>query len=51
MIAKCPKRIYIFEKGNRACYNGDNNSDCDIYVSLERMSNNEKWKNRGKAEN
>ena len=51
MIAKCPKQICFIEKGNHACDNGKNNSDCKIYVSMEQMSSNDGWKNHGNTEN
>ena len=51
MIAKCPKplkdnekrrkQVLFNEKGNRACDNGENNSDQKIYVSMTRMSGND----------
>ena len=44
MIAKCPKQVCFNEKGNRACDNDKNNSDCNIYASMARMSSNDKWK-------
>ena len=50
MIAKCPKQACLNEKGNRACGNGKNNSDYEIYESMARMSSNDKWKNHGKTE-
>ena len=34
MIAKCPKQVCFHEKGNRACDNRENNSDCEIYASM-----------------
>ena len=51
VIQKCPKQVCFNEKGNYACYNGKNNSDCGMYASMERMSSNDKWKNHGKTEN
>ena len=51
MIAKCPKQVFFNEKGNRACDNGENNSDCEIYASMAQMSSNDEWKNHGKTEN
>ena len=30
------------KKGNRACKNGENNTDQNIYASMERMSGNNK---------
>ena len=52
MIAKCPKpprdndkrqkQVRFNEKGNRACDNGENNSDQKIYASMARMSGNDK---------
>ena len=51
MIAKCPKQVCLNEKGNRACKNGENNSDCEIYAYMARMSSNDEWKNHGKTEN
>ena len=51
IIAKCPKQVYFNEKVNRACNNGKNNSDCDIYASMERITSNDEWKNHGKTEN
>ena len=51
MIAKCPKppkdnekrrkQVCFNEKGNRACDNGKNNSDQNIYASMARMSGND----------
>ena len=50
MIAKCPKppkdnekrrrQVRFNEKGNRACYNGENKDDHKIYSSMEKMSSN-----------
>ena len=61
MIAKCPKppkdnekrrkQVRFNEIFNCACDNGENNSDCEIYASMARMSSNEEWKNHGKTEN
>ena len=51
MIAKCPKQVCFNEKGNRAYENSKNNSDCEIYASMARMSRNDEWKNHGKIEN
>ena len=51
MITKCPKQVCFNKKGNRECDNGENNSDCKIYVSMARKSSNEKWKNHGRTEN
>ena len=51
MIIKCPKRVCFNDKVNRACDNGENNSDCKIYSSMAQMSSNDKWKNHGKTEN
>ena len=51
MIAKCPKpqkdnekrrkQVRFNEKVNRACNNGENNSDQKIYASMARMSSND----------
>ena len=41
MIAKCPKQACFIEKGNYACENGKNNSDCEIYASMARISRND----------
>ena len=51
MVAKCPKHACFNEKGNCACGNGNNNSDCKIYASMAQMSSKEEWKNYGKIEN
>ena len=51
MIAKFPKQVYFNEKGNYACDNIKNNSDCEIYASMARMSSNDEWKNNGNTEN
>ena len=51
MIAECPKQVCFNEIVNRACDNGKNNSDCEIYASMARMSSNDEWKNYGKTEN
>ena len=50
MIAKCPKQVCFNKKGNYACDNRENNSDCEIYASMARMSSNKEWKNHGKTE-
>ena len=34
MIAKCPKQECFIEKGNYACDNGKNDSDCEIYAYM-----------------
>ena len=39
------------KKVNRACDNGENNSDCKIYASMAQMSSNDKQKNHRKTEN
>ena len=51
MIAKFPKpprdnekrrkQVIFNEKGNRACDNGENNSDQKIYAYMARMSGND----------
>ena len=51
LIVKFPKpskdnekrreQVRFNEKGNRACDNGKNNSDQNIYASMARMSGNE----------
>ena len=51
MIAKFPKQVCSNEKGNRACDNGENNSDGEIYASMAQMSSNDEWKNHSKTEN
>ena len=53
IIAKCPKppkdnekrqkKLRFNETGNRARNNSKNNSDQKIYVSMEHMSNNDKF--------
>ena len=50
MIAKFPKQVCFNGKVNRACDNGENNSDCNIYASMAQMSSNDEWKNHGKTE-
>ena len=45
------KASILNEKGDYACNNGKNNSDCEIYASIIRMSSDDKWKNYGKTEN
>ena len=50
MIAKCPKQVCCNEKGNYACHNDKNDSDCEIYAYMARMSSNDKWKNHGNTE-
>ena len=42
MIAKCPKQVCFNEKGNYAYDNGKNNSVCEIYASMARISSNDK---------
>ena len=49
MIAKCPKQVCFNEKGNLACKNGKNNSDCEIYAYMARMFRNNEWKIHGKT--
>ena len=54
MIEKCPKppkynekrrkQVRLNEKGNRACNNGEDNDDHNIYASMERMSSDDKRK-------
>ena len=51
MIAKCPKQVCFNEKVNYTWDNGKNNSDCEIYASIARMSRNDEWKNHGNTEN
>ena len=53
LIAKCSKQpnenekrrkqVFLNEKGNCACENGQNNSDQKIYASMARMSGIEKY--------
>ena len=50
MIAKCPNQVCFNEKGNYACDNSENDSDCKIYAYMERISSNDKWNNHGKPE-
>ena len=50
MIAKRPNQLCSKEKVNYACNNGENDSDCEIYAYMARMSSNDKWKNHGKTE-
>ena len=55
MIAKCPKppkdnekrrnQVSFNEKVNRACNNGENDSDQKIYASMARMSGNDECPN------
>ena len=47
MIVKCPKQVCFNEKGNYACDNGENDSDCEIYAYMARMSSNNQWENNG----
>ena len=51
MLIECPKQACFNEKGNYAWNNGKNNSDCEIYASMARISSNDKCKNNGKTEN
>ena len=51
MIAKCLKQVCFNERGNYACGNIKNNSDCEKYASMARISSNNEWKNHGKTEN
>ena len=54
IIAKCPKppkdnekrkkQVRFNEKGNRACDNGENNDDNNIYTSMAQMSSNDERK-------
>ena len=44
-------KYFFNEKGNPAWDIGEDNSDCEIYASMTRMSNNEEWKIHGKTEN
>ena len=50
MIAKCPKQVCFNEKSHCACDHGENDSDCEIYAYMARMSSNYEWKNHGKTE-
>ena len=51
IIAKFPKQVCFNEKGNYACDNGENNSDCEIYASMAQVFSNDEWKNHSKTEN
>ena len=51
MIAKCRKQVCLNEKGNYAWDNGKNDSDCETYAYMARMSSNIEWKIHGKTEN
>ena len=51
MITKFPKKVCFNEKGDRACNNGENNSDYQIYASMAQMSSNDEWENHGKTGN
>ena len=42
---KRKKQVGFNERGNRACKNGDNNSDLNIYASMERMYFNDRCPN------
>ena len=54
MISKCPKppkdnekrrrKVHFNEKGNRACDNGENNDDHNIYAFMARMSSDDERK-------
>ena len=50
MIAKYPKQVCFNEKGNYACNNSENDSDCETYAYMVRMSSNDECKNYGKTE-
>ena len=50
MIAKFPKQVCFNGKGNYACNNSKNDSDCEIYAYMAQMSSKDEWKNHGKAE-
>ena len=50
-IAKSPKQVFFIEKVNDACDNVVNDSDCEIYAYMARMSSNYECKNHGKTEN
>ena len=50
MIENFPKQVCFNKKGNYACDNGKNDSDCDIYAYIAWMSSNDEWKNHGKTE-
>ena len=43
-------KICFNDKCNYACNNGENDSDCDIYAYMARMSSNDEWKNHGTTE-
>ena len=51
MIGKCPKQVCFNEKGNYACDNSENDSDCKTYAYMAQMSSNHKWKIHGKTKN
>ena len=51
MIAKFPKQVCFNEKRNYACDNGENDSDCETYAYMARMSSNDEWKIHGKTIN
>ena len=38
------------KKGNRACGNSENNSDCEIHAFMAQLSSNDERKNYGKTE-
>ena len=56
LIAKCPnppkenekrqKQVHLKKKVNSVCNNGENNSDQNIYASMEYMSRNDKCSSR-----
>ena len=50
MIENFPKQLCFNEKGNYACDNGKNDSECEIYAYMARMSSNDEWKNNGNTE-
>ena len=38
------EQVCFNKKGNYECDNGKNNSDCEIYASMARISSNDEWK-------
>ena len=51
MIANFPKQVCYNVKGEYACENDKNYSNCEIYAYMAQMSSNDEWKNHGKTKN
>ena len=51
LLQNIQSKYVLMKEVNYSCNNGKNDSDCEIYASIARMSSSGVWKNHGKTEN